>query len=281
MAVNFDIRLLRMFIAVAETGVVSKAAERLARTQAAVSMQLQRIEQDLNTQLLERSSKGVALTDAGKSFLAYARKTVALMEDMQRGLTDQRLAGRVRVGMFEDLAVTRLPTALAEFRRKHPHVEIELTSSYSKELARMLTEGRADLVIADPARFTVPPQSCISRRLVWSASRLIDVEEKVSLPLILFDTECSWQDRMLSALAEAGTAWHTGCKVKTLPAMLSALRAGLGFGLLFPEAVPLDCAVIDGRHGLPNAPSAEFGVFYGAKASILVQELALFLNHDY
>ncbi|MRH98198.1 LysR family transcriptional regulator [Agrobacterium tumefaciens] len=281
MEANFDIRLLRMFIEVAETGVVSKAAGRLARTQAAVSMQLQRIEQDLDAQLLVRSSRGVSLTDAGSSFLAYARKTVALTEDMHRGLTDRRLAGRVRIGLFEDLAFTRLPAALADFRRKHPHVKIELTSSYSKELARSLKEGHADLVIADPARFTEPPTSFISRRLVWCASRLIDLDEGGSLPIILFDTQCSWQDRMLSDLAENNIGWHVGCKVKTLPAMLSALRAGLGLGLLFPEAVPLDCELIDGQHGLPNAPAAEFGVFFGADASQHVQELALFLRQDY
>ncbi|NKC04857.1 LysR family transcriptional regulator [Ochrobactrum haematophilum] len=57
-----------MFIAVAETGTVSKAADRLARTQAAVSMQLQRIEKELDRELFKRSSRGVSLTEAGEAF---------------------------------------------------------------------------------------------------------------------------------------------------------------------------------------------------------------------
>lgn len=278
MATNIDMRLLRMFIEVAETGAVSKAAERLARTQAAVSMQLQRLEQDLEAKLLNRSSKGVTLTEAGRSFLAYARKTLAMTEDMQRGIAGSRLSGSVRVGMFEDLAFTGVPAGLAELRRKHPHVEIQLTSSHSEDLARMLREGQADIVIADPARFTQPPVSSISQRLVWSASSLLDLDETRSVPIILFETSCSWQDRMLSSLADKGTAWHVGCKVKTLPAMISALRAGLGLSLLFPEAVPLDCEVITGQTSLPNAPNAEFGVFVTDKAPQLVHDLAVLMK---
>lgn len=86
---------------------------------------------------------------------------------------------------------------------------------------------------------------------------------------------------MLSDLAENNIDWHVGCKVKTLPAVLSALRAGLGLGLPFPEAVPMDCESIDGKHGLPDTPAPDFGVFVGNDASQHVQELALFLRQDY
>jgi len=280
MEATIDVRLLRMFIAVAETGTISKAAERLARTQAAVSMQLQRIEADLETQLLVRSSRGVALTDAGEAFLAYARKIVALTEDMRRGLVDKKLVGRVRIGIFEDLAVTRLPAAIAQFRQKHPFVDIELTSSYSEELARSLKGGRSDIVVADPARFTQAPKSFMSKQLIWCASRLMDVDDGDPLPVIMFESSCSWQDRMIASLAENSIDWSVGCRVKTLPAMLSALRAGLGIGILLPEALPHDCENIGGKYGLPPAPQAEFGVFVDDEPSPLVEELAAFLQNS-
>lgn len=281
MDVDFDLRLLRMFIAVAETGAVSKAAERLARTQAAVSMQLQRIEQALDAELVLRSPRGVSLTDRGEQFLAYARKMVALTHNMQRSLSDKTLAGRVRIGMFEDLAVTRLPAAIAQFRRHHPSVEIELFSSYSQELARSLKEGRSDIVIADPARFDIPPSSSISRQLVWCTSRMMEFVEDAPIPVILFDTSCSWQDRMIASLAEEGLTWTVGCRVRSLPAMLSALRAGLGIGILFPEAIPPYCEVLHAKFGLPAAPAAEFGVYVAHDASAVVDELASFLRDGF
>ncbi|MFK4823126.1 LysR family transcriptional regulator [Ochrobactrum quorumnocens] len=274
MDASYDLRLLRMFIAVAETGTLSKAADRLARTQAAVSMQLQRIEKELDTQLFTRSSRGVSLTQAGEAFLAYARRVIALTEDMQRGLVDKKLVGRIRLGLFEDLAVTRLPGAIAEFKQKHPSVDIELSSSHSTQLARSFDEGQIDIVVADPARFTQPPLSFISYQLVWCASRLLDVNEEEPLPVVLFETSCSWQDRMVASLAEAGLVWTVGCRVKSLTAMLSALRGGLGIGVLFSEAVPPDCETINGRYNLPAAPVAEFGVYTANASSPLVSELA-------
>ena len=71
---DIDIRLLRAFVTVADTGTVSAAADKLARTQAAVSMQLQRLENEVGTQLLHRSSRGVTLTEAGEILLAFARR---------------------------------------------------------------------------------------------------------------------------------------------------------------------------------------------------------------
>lgn len=274
MDVSYDLRLLRMFVAVAETGTLSKAADRLARTQAAVSMQLQRIEKELDSELFTRSSRGVSLTEAGEAFLAYARRVIALTEDMQRGLVDKKLVGRIRLGLFEDLAVTRLPGAIAQFRQQHPSVEIELSSSNSAQLARSFDEGQSDIVVAHPARFALPPMSFISYQLVWCASRLLDVDENDPLPVVLFETSCSWQDRMVASLAEAGIAWTVGCRVKSLPAMLSALRGGLGVGVLFAEAVPPDCETINGKYNLPPAPVAEFGIFAADDPSPLVMELA-------
>ncbi|NTJ44688.1 LysR family transcriptional regulator [Agrobacterium larrymoorei] len=281
MDVTFDIRALRVFVAVAEVGAVSKATDSLARTQAAISMQLQKIERDLGVKLFERSPRGVALTSDGEDFLGYARRILALTEDMQRGLTDKRLSGRLRLGIFEDLAVTRLPLILAQFRQNHPLAELELISSYSSDLARHLNDGRCDLVIADPSSFATPPRSHISHQLVWSASRLMEVDEAKPLPLVLFDTTCSWQDRMISSLAEHNISWCVGCRVKTLPAMIAALRAGLGMGILFPETLTSDCQTVGHRFGLPEAPRADFGVFLGATPTLLAEEFARFLKNEF
>ena len=156
---DLDIHLLRAFVTVSETGTVSRAADRLARTQAAVSMQLQRLEGDVGVQLLRRSPRGVTLTQAGEILLAYARKTIALGEDARRQIAGLQLVGRIRLGIIEDLAVTRLPSLLADFRCRHPSIEIELMTCGSLELSRALQDGKCDIVMADPARFNTAPIS--------------------------------------------------------------------------------------------------------------------------
>jgi DNA-binding transcriptional LysR family regulator len=274
---DLDIRLLRAFVTVSETGTVSRAADRLARTQAAVSMQLQRLEAEVGTRLLKRSPRGVTLTEAGEILLAYARKTIALGEDARRQIAGSKLAGRVRLGIVEDLAVTRLPSIIADFRRRHPGVEIELTSSSSAELSRALADGRCDVVMADPARFAAAPRAHLSRQLVWCASRMLDVDPQGEMPLIMFDGSCSWQDRMLASLAQAGIRWRIGGRASTFAALIAALRAGLGIGVLLQEGVPADCENVQAIYGLPAAPTADFGV-YLADGPPLVAELAGFIE---
>ena len=275
---DIDIRLLSAFVTVADAGTVSAAADRLARTQAAVSMQLQRLENEVGTQLLHRSSRGVTLTEAGEILLAFARKTLALGEDARREIAGRRLVGRVRLGIIEDLAVTRLPSIIADFRRRHPLVEIELTSAGSAELSRAFDARKCDIAMADPARFAIAPSGFVSRPLVWAASRLIEIDESAPLPLIMFDGSCSWQDRMLTSLAELGIAWRIGGRATTFAALISALRAGLGIGLFLQEGLPADCQNLNGHFGLTPAPAAEFGIYVAADAGPLVDECGAFLR---
>ncbi|MEO5760039.1 MAG: LysR family transcriptional regulator, partial [Mesorhizobium sp.] len=96
---DIDAKLLRAFVTVADVGTVSRAADRLARTQAAVSMQLQRLESEVGAQLLRRSPRGVSLTEAGEILRAFARKAIALGEDARREIEGRRLVGRVRLGI--------------------------------------------------------------------------------------------------------------------------------------------------------------------------------------
>src|SRR5882757_4443204 len=123
---DFDPHLMRAFLAVSDAGTITAAASRLARTQAAVSMQIQRLEADAGAPLITRSSRGVCLTEAGEILAAHARKLFAASEDTRRQIAGHKLAGRVRLGLVEDLAASRLPLLLAEFQRRHPQVELDL-----------------------------------------------------------------------------------------------------------------------------------------------------------
>jgi DNA-binding transcriptional LysR family regulator len=241
-------------------------------------MQLKRLEADLGTTLLVRSPRGVAPTETGEIVLAYARKVAALGEETRRQLVRQELQGRVRLGMLEDLAIGRLPSLLADFRQRHPRVEIDLFASDSTELGQGFKRQRLDVVIADPARVSAVPVMHWSRELVWAASRMLDVKDDEPLPLVLFDGSCSWQDRMITLLAEANRSWRVGSRSTTFAALLAALRAGLGVALLLPENVPADCEALDAALALPPAPTADFGLFIAKSTPKIGEELGAFLR---
>ncbi|WP_448953513.1 LysR family transcriptional regulator [Labrys neptuniae] len=275
---DLDPHLLRALLAAAETGTISAAAERLSRTQAAVSMQLQRLEGDLGARLLDRTPRGVSLTHAGETLAAYARRLLALTVDARRQIEGQQLAGRIRLGLVEDLTMTQLPVALADFRQQHPRIKLDLMTAHSPELDMAVRDGRCDIVIADPSRFGQAPDFHWSRRLVWGGSRLIDLAEAEAVPLVAFEGSCTWQDRTAVAFAEADIPWTIACHVTTLAALVGALRAGLGISLMLPETLPADCEAVAHRLRLPPAPTAYFGLFTARQASEPARQLAAFLR---
>ena len=109
-----DIDLLRTFVAVVETGSFSNAAPRIGRSQSAVSMQMQRLEQAVGKQLLIRGPKAVTPNAAGSDFLVHARRLLKLSDEAWASVTRPEESGSVRLGVPDDYAAFLLPPALAQ-----------------------------------------------------------------------------------------------------------------------------------------------------------------------
>ena len=120
--IPLDSDLMRSFLAVAETGSVTLAADRVGRTQSAVSMQIRRLEDSLGQPLFLRQPRGVALTPRGEQLLPYARRVTSLLDEAAVALREKPLDGPVRIGIPDEYAETVLPRALAAFSERHPAV---------------------------------------------------------------------------------------------------------------------------------------------------------------
>lgn len=262
MARDLDSNLLRAFVTVVETGSISHAAISLARTQAAVSMQLRRLEDHLERRLLERSPRGVRLTDAGHVFLPYAQGILGAGADAQRALSAGHVAGQVRLGMLEDIAVGRLPHALRRFSAAYPRIALELVIAGSAALSRQLVAGELDLVIGDPGLIDAAPYAAWTQTLHWVGARGFERDASVPLPLVSFGDDCLWQDRVLAALKRARIPWRIVCTSTSLPGVQSAVEAGLGVSVLLDATIrPASMRVLGAAEGLPDPPVADFGLF--------------------
>lgn len=140
-----DIRALRYFAAVAETGHMTRAAEQLGIQQPPLSLQIKALERELGVLLFRRHPRGVALTDAGRLFQAEALRMLQDMEAMKQRMarvaTGQ--AGTLAVGFTSSAAAHRfMPEALRAFRRAHPAVELQLREDNAAELTDALAAGR-------------------------------------------------------------------------------------------------------------------------------------------
>src|SRR5919112_5502210 len=141
-----DVRRLRVLREVASRGSFSAAADALHFTQSAVSQQIAALEREAGTQLVERSARGVRLTDAGRALVVHADAILARLAEAEAEL--EAIAGlrggRLRLASFESAAATLMPLAIAAFRAEHPGVELSLIITEPEDSAPLLRNGEID-----------------------------------------------------------------------------------------------------------------------------------------
>lgn len=145
-----EIHQLRYFVAVAEEGSFSHAAEREHVSQPSLSQQIQKLEAELNQQLFDRLPRSVVLTEAGRCLLDYARKILTEIGDARRCVAalENEVAGRLAVGVIPSIALYVLPRLIGNFQGTYPKVTFELFEDTTDKLAHRLEDGTLDLVLA-------------------------------------------------------------------------------------------------------------------------------------
>src|SRR5262245_19920651 len=149
-----DLALLRNFAVVARTGSISLASLQVGRTQSALSMQMQRLEDLIGQALLHRSGSGVRLTAAGEKLLAHAESLLARHDEILAEMSGTGLRGSVSLGCPEDYSIAFLPDLLRGFCAVHPDVELRMVCAPSLELRPLLHRRQIDMALVslpDPA----------------------------------------------------------------------------------------------------------------------------------
>src|ERR671932_1097954 len=153
-----DVRRMRVLREVAARGSFSAAAEALSFTQSAVSQQVAALEREAGATLLERGSRGVRLTDAGRALVSHADAILARLEDAEAEL--EAIAGlrggRLRLASFPSAGATIMPEAIARFRARHPGVEFTPEPAEPEPSIAKLRAGSVDLVLDISAGFRPP-----------------------------------------------------------------------------------------------------------------------------
>src|SRR5689334_1466520 len=173
-----DVRRMRVLREVARRGSFSAAAESLAYTQSAVSQQIAALEREAGTRLVDRSARGVRLTDAGRALVEHADVILARLADAEAEL--EAIAGlrggRLRLAAFPSAGATMMPEAIARFRARHPAVELTLEPADPEPALVKLRSGDADLVLDITGSFRPPREDGIERE------HLLDDTMYVALP---------------------------------------------------------------------------------------------------
>lgn len=271
---NFDLDLLRAFVFVAETGSMTKAGERLYRSQSAVSLQMKRLEQSLGMRLFDRSPRAIHLSAAGDRLLSHARALLSLNDAILDELTDPALEGTVRLGTPEDFATTHLPAVLARFAESHPRVALEVDCDLTLNLLDRFGAGEFDLVLVKREPSGGEAGVRVWREpLVWAASPHFDFGASGPLPLVVSPNPCVYRARAVGALELVGRPWRIAYTCGSLAGSQAAVRAGLGLTVLPRDMVPTDLAAIDDPAELPDLHDTEIALLAAKSLDMPAQRL--------
>lgn len=144
-----ELTQLEFFIRVVEEGSFSKAADRVFRTQPAVSIAIRRLEEEIGAPLFDRSQKTPALTEAGQVVHDYAQRILALRDQARESVAELRTLkrGRVRIGANESTSLYLLPHVILSYREQHPEVRVEIYRHNSDDLPREVLERNVDFAL--------------------------------------------------------------------------------------------------------------------------------------
>ncbi len=254
---------LRAFVAVADTGSITRAAEVVGRTQSAVSMQMARLEEILGHKLFRREGRGLALTDRGAYLLDRARRLLTLNDEIVAGFRQPRMAGLVRLGVPDDYAPRFLPPILARFAAAHPNIDVAVVCEPSGGLRRKLEKGQLDLALLTKGDHAIPAELVWNGSLVWVGPESArpggcGLLSRDPLPTAFGHPGCAWRRAAEEALKRIGRSYRVVYIADSQTAQLAAVQAGIAIGIVSDVQVPPGIRVLGKADGLPDLPG--FGI---------------------
>jgi len=251
-----DSDLLCTFLTIAETGSISRAADRLGRTQSAISMQVKRLEDFSGRPLFKRLPRGVRLTEAGEALMPEARQVIQSLETATRRLQDRPMAGDIAIGISEDYSIPLLTPALAGFADLHPNVSITVRSEPSPAIDDAFEAGEIDLAVLAIDSGAATGELLYQDPTEWVVSRNHRPEDRDPVPVAVFDEDCWWRDAALKSLQARGTPYRIAFSSRSLAGIQAAVQSGLAVGVMGRSTAPPGSRILGRADGFDPLPSA-------------------------
>jgi len=253
-----DLRQLSYFVAVADDGQFTRAADRVSVAQPAVSMQIRRLEAELGETLFHRGRRAVTLTAAGEALLPHARDALAAAERGRDTIASLRgvLHGRLRIGVAGPVD-HRLAMALGDFHRAHPAIEIALTNQHNEPLLAAVSGGEMDATVVGLGAQPLPPEVrarvvaieplvlAVRRGHPLGRRKTVALGELGDHPMITLTRGSGLRTLLENACQEAGFSPRITAETGELGSLVELAAEGLGVAVVPRSAVEgADVAVV-------------------------------------
>jgi DNA-binding transcriptional LysR family regulator len=228
----FDPKLLQAFVAVADAGSFTAAAQRLNSTQSTVSQQIARLEEAVRQTLVDRGERPVRLTPAGERLIGHGRRILALQSEAATLLADSSGSRTIRVGLPDDMVTPAMSREFARFVRLHPDIRLDVTTGLSRDLSRRYRDGGFDIAIVKESQAQADVCACFTEPLAWLEAVNRTEPWPEPIPLVAFPPGGLYRDEMIAMIEGAGQRWYLAFTGNSLASVLHAIEAGLGLSVL-------------------------------------------------
>ncbi len=270
-----ELDVLRTFVAIAETGSFTAAANAVFRTPSAVSMQIKKLEETLRCQVFTRDARSVTLTHDGEVLIGYARRMLAINRDAVSKFVVPDVAGVVRLGSPDDFGERVLPSVLKRFAQSHPNVAVDVVIDQSTRLRRRLADRDLDLTLLTVCK-GIPGEAevLLTEPIVWGGARGGSAHLRKPLPVSVWEEGCAWRADALEALGREGVEYRVAYMSAHTAGQRSAILADLAVAPLPRSFIGDDIVALGPESGLPQLSNYNLAMMVAADASGPVRAVA-------
>ncbi|MBW9089945.1 LysR family transcriptional regulator [Rhizobium wenxiniae] len=249
-----DNDVLRTFVAIAETGNFSTAADVVLRTPSAVSMQIKKLEEQLKSTLFLRDARSVTLTQNGEILLSYARRMLALSNEAVSRFVMPELSGVVRLGAPDDISERLLPKILKDFGEHFPGIMVDVTVDQSTLLRKRMEEQRLDLALINCATRPFPTGGEIihTEKLVWAGAKCGNAYLRDPIPISVWEEGCVWRNDAIAQLDKQKRPYRIAYASAHTMAQRAAVVSDLAIAPFPLSYITEDMQILGPKEGMPD-----------------------------
>lgn len=260
---NLPIDNLRTLVTIIDMGSFTKAGHVLGRTQPAITLQIQRLQDLVGCDLIQVSGREITLTEAGDTLLRFAKQILRLNDEAAALLQRRQPSGILRIGLPTDYAVAFLQLALTNFIKTRPDVQLAIQCELSAHLLSQLDADELDIAIAMHGARS-PPGLAFSwaERPLWVVGDDSAIHTLEPVPLAAHNKGCEYRNRMIQALDSIGRPWRIAYSSPGISGLQAAVRSGLGVSAMTRRTLLSGMRALSESDGFPPMADIRVGLHY-------------------
>lgn len=270
-----DLDVLRTFVAIAETGSFSAAANAVFRTPSAVSMQIKKLEDILGRTVFSRDARSVTLTTDGEMLLGYARRMLAINREAVSKFIVPDIVGVVRLGSPDDFGERVLPHVLRRFAVTHPSIAVDVVIDQSVNLRRRMDDRTLDItLLTNSTGAASSAETLLTEPIVWAGAKGGGAHLREPLPISVWEEGCSWRGGALDALGRDGRNYRVAYMSAHTAGQRAAILSDLAIAPLPKSFITDEMVELGAKDGLPTIGSYSLAMLVSSDANAPVKAAA-------